>query len=216
MKISSLPFYGTLSDSGRNIVTQNLTSFSCDKGQIVREDGDGSYGMIYVEEGVLTVSLSGKVTLFGLHKGDVCFLTASDSVKGLSFEVTVEAETDARIQVLSDTYLMLLMKRDPLFAQFVSRSVAENFSQTVEILHSVLFDSIEQRLSAFLLERLRESGSDCIYVTHEQIARHIGSAREVITRMLKRFAGDGVLQIGRGCLTITDPDKLKALSSRSS
>ena len=48
-------------------------------------------------------------------------------------------------------------------------------------------------------------------ITHEQIARHIGSAREVVTRALRRFSEDGILSVGRGCLTVLDKEKLKRL-----
>lgn len=206
-----MPFYGTLSQSGRNILMQNLMPYSCERGQILHEAGDDSYGMIYVEEGSLCVSLQRGVTLFRLHKGDVCFLTASETISELTFDVTVEAETDAKIQSLPDECLTQLMKRNPAFLQYVYQSVAENFSSTVKLFQSILFDSFDRRLAMFLYEETVTARSSVLSVTHEQIAHHIGSAREVVTRALKRFSDEGIVSLGRGSLTVTDKTKLQKL-----
>ena len=209
MKISSLPFYNTLSPSGRNLLMQSLLALSCERGQLLHESGDGSYGMIYVEEGTVSVSLGKGITLLRLRRGDVCFLTATETLPELAFGLNVTAETDARILSLSDEYLSLLMKRDPEFSRYVHRAVMCDFSSIIRLLESVLFDSIEKRIAVFLTEELRSTGSDTLHLTHQQIAESIGTAREVVTRVLKRFTGEGILTLGRGSLTVMSREKLK-------
>ena len=209
MKISSLPFYRQLSPSGRNLLTQNLTALSVEGGQILHEAGDGSYGMIFVEEGSVSVSLSEGITLLRLRKGDVCFLTATDTLPDLTFGVSLVAETDARILSLSDEPLESLMKRDPDFAKYVYRSVARDFSAVVRLLNSVLFSTVEYRIAVLLLDELEISESATLTLTHGRIAKHIGSAREVVTRTLRRMAEEGILSLGRGSVTVLDTSALK-------
>ena len=154
MKISALPFYGTMSDAGHRTLQQNLKSISCSKGQIVHNDGDGSFGMIYVEEGLLSVSLLSEdgreVTLLRLRKGSVCFLTAVNTIQGIDFEVTMEAETDTSLLCLSESCLSLLMKTHAAFAEFVHRSVAKIWFQ----MHSISDLSLPLKKKTVLLSVL--------------------------------------------------------------
>ena len=205
-----------MSDAGHRTLQQNLKSISCSKGQIVHNDGDGSFGMIYVEEGLLSVSLLSEdgreVTLLRLRKGSVCFLTAVNTIQGIDFEVTMEAETDTSLLCLSESCLSLLMKTHAAFAEFVHRSVAKNFSDTVETLQSILFRTFDERLATFLYEETQITRSNTLYVTHEQIARHIGSAREVVTRALKRFTKDGIVTLSRGSITVINKETLRRIA----
>lgn len=209
MKISSLPFYRRLSPSGRNLLSQSLTAFSAEKGQILHESTDGSYGMIYVEEGTVTVSLCKGITLQRLYKGDVCFLTASETFPELTFDLTVISETNARILSLADEHLALLMKRDSEFARYAYDSVMKSYADTVRLLESILTDSVERRLALFLLNEMHMTGEETLSLTHEQIAHHIGSAREVVTRVLKKLSAEGIVTLGRGTLTVVGRDKLR-------
>jgi CRP/FNR family transcriptional regulator len=71
---------------------------------------------------------------------------------------------------------------------------------------------MDKRLAIFLLEETQASGSNTVSITHEMIARHLGSAREVITRTLKHLAADGLLEVSRKGITIIDKKKLQALA----
>lgn len=215
MKPSILPFYNCLNDSGHSILGQHLKSFSCAKGQVVRGSGEEQYGMIAVEEGFLSVSLLSEegreVTLFRLRKGDVCFLPSGNAKAGVSFDVTVEAENDTKLSTLPSASVRLLSDANPAFAAFVHESLMRNFSDTVKLLQNVLFCTFDQRLASFLYDEMKETSSNTLELTHEQIARHIGSAREVVSRTLKRFSEQGIVSVSRGCVTILDKERLKEL-----
>ena len=213
MKHSALPFYHILSKEGRNRLEQNLTPFSFEKGQIVHAAGDGSYGMLYVESGTLSVSLmhndQRRITLLRLSKGDVCFLNALESIPELRFEVNVETETDASIRSLSDDVLTELMHREPKFELYVYRTLAKNYNETVKILYSAIFETVERRLAVFLLTEAKAADTNTVSATHEQIAFHIGTSREVVTRILKAYSDRGILSLSRGQVSILDMQKLK-------
>ena len=79
-------------------------------------------------------------------------------------------------------------------------------------LQQVLFLSADRRFAIFLLEESRERKSDTVHLTHEQMARYMGTAREVVTRLIKYFNQEGWTRTGRGCLQIVDRDALKELA----
>lgn len=216
MKLSTLPFYHTLTASGRSILEQHLKPLSCSKGQLIHGSGEDAYGMIYVEEGTLSVVLPSEdgreVSLFRLRKGEFCFLTASPSITGLSFDIMIEAESDAKLLGLPNSSLEHMMKKQDAFSAFVRESIAESFSRTVRLLEKILFCTFDQRLAIYLYEETLSTGSLTLHLTHEQIARHIGSAREVVSRALKRFSSLGIVSVSRGCIKILDKTALKRAS----
>ena len=80
------------------------------------------------------------------------------------------------------------------------------------IVEQVLFMSFDKRLAIFLLDQAGIEGSDTLRITHEEIANHLGSAREVVGRMLKYFAAEGIVKPFRGGIKIIDRKKLAALA----
>ena len=216
MKPNLLPFYNLLTEEGQSTLRRNLTQASCSRGQIVLENGDTAYGMVFVEKGLLSASLlceeGREITLFRLRKGDVCFLTATTALEGISFDITLEAETDVRLSGISESCLTFLMKQSPAFAEYVHASVAGNFSDTVTVLQSVLFHRFHERLATFLADEMDGTRSSVLYVTHEEIARHLGSAREMVTRTLKRLSEEGIVTLSRGAITVVDRDALRKIA----
>ncbi len=75
-------------------------------------------------------------------------------------------------------------------------------------MQQILFMSFDKRLAIFLIDELAKTGGDTVRLTHEQIAKYMGSAREVVTRMLKYFANEGIVTLSRGAVTVTDREKL--------
>ena len=76
----------------------------------------------------------------------------------------------------------------------------------------IMWDRFDKRLAIFLIEESALEDTDEIRITHEKIANHIGSAREVVTRMLKYFQDEGMVHLTRGAIEITDKKRLKLLS----
>ena len=81
-------------------------------------------------------------------------------------------------------------------------------------MQQILYRGVDRRLAIFLTEELQKSGGDTVKLTHEQIARYMGSAREVVSRMLKYFESEGVVRLSRGGITVTDAAKLRVLAGK--
>ncbi|MEG1868671.1 MAG: helix-turn-helix domain-containing protein, partial [Clostridiales bacterium] len=85
------------------------------------------------------------------------------------------------------------------------------FSQVMWAMQQILFMTMDKRLAIFLNDELLKTKGDTIKLTHEQIAKYMGSAREVVSRMLKYFAQEGMVELSRGGIKIIDHEKLKKL-----
>lgn len=80
------------------------------------------------------------------------------------------------------------------------------------VMQQILFMSMDRRLAIFLSDESARTGSETISLTHGQIARYMGSAREVVSRVLKYFAGEGIVEVSRGGIKIIDKKRLRKLT----
>ena len=97
-------------------------------------------------------------------------------------------------------------------ANYTNKLMASRFADVMWLMEQTLFTSFDRRLAAFLLEESAIEGSDRLTITHERIANHLGSAREVVTRMLKYFQNEGAVKLSRGAVEITDGKKLAKIA----
>ena len=89
--------------------------------------------------------------------------------------------------------------------------IGSHFSELMWLVEQVMWKSFDKRLAGFLLEESILEGTEELKITHEIIANHMGTAREVVTRMLRYFQSEGMVQLTRGAVKITDPKRLRQL-----
>ena len=99
-----------------------------------------------------------------------------------------------------------------LSASCVLDAVTFDYSETMWAMQQILFMSADRRLAIFLADELAKTGGADLHMTHDQIARYMGSAREVVSRMLKYFAEEGLVKLWRGGLTVLDKPRLQKLA----
>lgn len=184
------------------------------KGQLPHQGGDCS-GLLLVQSGQLRVyilSPGGKeVTLYRLFPWDICLFSASCVMKNIHFDLYVEAEKDTQVFVVPSEVYQELMKSSLAVADYTNQLMAARFSDVMWVMEQVLFTSFDSRLAAFLLEQARIDQKEELRITHEEIARHLGSAREVVTKMLNYFAQEGMVRLARGRVALLDTARLEAL-----
>ena len=150
-----------------------------------------------------------EVTLYRLWKGDVCVLSASCVLSEVAFDVLIEAVEDTRVILLPLAYFRQLKEKNVYVELFTYRLATERFSDVMWSLQQILFMRADQRLAAFLWDEMARTGREELSYTHDQIARYMGSAREVVSRLLKYFSEEGIVKVSRGKILVTDRDKLK-------
>lgn len=211
----SFPFWDKISETDRGCICQNSYAFTYPKGKNVH-DGSECSGVILVRSGSLRLymmSEEGKdITLYRLHKGDMCMLSASCVLKAVTFDVFVDAEEDSECFVISGPAFAAVSERNPDIKIFALETAVSRFSDVMWVMQQILFMSMDKRLAIFLSDELSRTGSDTVRMTHGQIARYMGSAREVVSRMLKYFANEKIVEVSRRGITILDKKRLRELT----
>ena len=198
----SLPFWDKLSENQRNLLLNYTTQHHYQRGESILSSTFECIGLLLIKSGTIRVyilSEEGKeVTLYRLAKGDICVMSASCILKSITFDVCIEAEDDCEVIQMASSALSLLSSDNIYVECFIYKLAAERFSDVMWTMQDILFTSFDKRLAAFLLDETAKNYSDTLKMTHEQIAKYMGSAREVVSRMLKYFANEGVCDIIAG------------------
>ena len=160
------------------------------------------------------ISEDGKeITLYRLFAGDMCILSASCVLEAITFDVFVDAEEESECVVVGGCAMAELAERRSEVKLFALERALTRFSDVMWVMQQILFMSMDKRLAIFLLDEAAKNGTDTVKLTHEQIAKYMGSAREVVSRMLKYFASEGIISSSRSeGIKILDKRRLRALT----
>lgn len=212
---SSLPFWDRLEDGQKELLAGSSHLVHYEKGGIIRCQNCECTGVLIIKSGsIRTFMLSeeGKeITLYRLDAGDVCVLSASCVLSAITFEVQMEAVVDSDIIQINAGIFSDIVSQNIYAEAFTYKLATERFSDVMWTMQQILFMSFDKRLAIFLLDESGKTGSDTIHMTHEQIAKYTGSAREVVSRMLKYFSSEGLVKLSRGGVAILDKKGLKQL-----
>lgn len=210
-----LPFWEEIPDSDREYICRNSKLLSYPKETHIH-DGNECSGVIFVRSGNLRLYMmsdEGKdITLYRLYKGDMCMLSASCVLSAVTFDVFVDAEEDSECYVISGAAFAAVSERNPCVKIFALETAVARFSDVMWVMQQILFMSMDRRLAIFLSDESARTGSETISLTHGQIARYMGTAREVVSRALKYFAGEGIVEVSRGGIKIVDKKRLRKLA----
>lgn len=209
-------FWKKLSESEKELLLSNTIPVSYEKGRNIYSAARECVGVLLIKSGEIRchmLSDEGRdITLYRLQAGDVCILSASCLLKNITFDVEIDAETDSEALMTNASAFARLMESNVYVENFSLQVAVDKFSDVMWAMEQMLFMSLDKRLAVFLLDESSKNGAAEVRLTHEQIARYIGSAREVVSRMLKHFAKDGIVELSRGGIRITDKEQLKRLT----
>ena len=211
----TFPFWGAMSDTDRDTFIRTAAQLKFERGNTIHT-GEECTGVILIKSGSLRIYLlsdEGKeITLYRLYPGDICMLSASCVLDAITFDVFVDAEESSECVVVGGCAYEALSLRMPEAKIFALETALSRFSDVMWVLQQVLFMSMDKRLAIFLLDEISKNKSDTVSLTHEQIARYMASAREVVSRMLKYFSSEGIVEVSRGGIKILDKKRLRALT----
>ena len=209
------PFLSEISMNEREYICQNSIATTYLKGTNIH-DGSECSGVIFVCSGCLRVyimSEEGKeITLYRLHRGDMCMLSASCVLQAITFDVLIDAEDNSECYVISGPAFAKISAQNPKIKIFSLETAVSRFSDVMWVMQQIFFMSMDKRLAIFLLNESIRINSDVIPFTHAQIASYMGSAREVVSRMLKYFSNEGIVEVSRKGVKIVDKKRLRSLT----
>lgn len=210
------PIWDRLTDSERELLTESVTRRSVSKGTVLHNGSDDCVGLFVICSGQLRafiLSEEGKeVTIYRLFERDICLLSASCVMQSIQFDITIEAEKDSEVFVIPPDIYKKLMEGSAVLANYTNEIMASRFSEVMWLIEQIMWKSFDKRLAAFLLEESSLEESDSLKITHDRIAAHMGTAREVVTRMLRYFQSEGMVSLTRGIVELTDKKRLFDLS----
>ena len=133
-------------------------------------------------------------------------------MSNIQFEVIIEAEKDSEVIVLPPHIYKKLMEESAVVANFSNQIMGSRFTEVMWLIEQIMWKSFDKRLAAFLVEESILDNTDALKITHEKIANHLGTAREVVTRMLRYFQSEGLVKLSRGIIELTDKKRLEEIS----
>ncbi|MBQ4378374.1 MAG: Crp/Fnr family transcriptional regulator [Treponema sp.] len=201
-------FWKELNPSQAAFLGQNLRTEVFSAGKLIHRSDGECRGVMAVVSGALRVycvSEEGReVTLYRVEAGEVCILSASCLMDSIVFDVLIEAVEETEVCLIPSQALHKVELENPLVELYIYKNATEKFSEVLWTIQQVLFMKIDQRIALALHdERLRQK-SDVLSITHEDLAKQIGSVREVVSKTLKYMEEEGVVRLGRGKIEVLD------------
>ena len=185
-------------------------------GTVVHRGNLDCLGLLLVRSGQLRcyiLSDEGReITIYRLFDRDICLFSASCMMASIQFELHIEAEKDTEVFVLPPEMYRGLMQESAPIANYTQEIMSSRFSEVMWLMEQVMWKSFDKRLALFLVEESRLEDTKVLKMTHEKIANHMGTAREVVTRMLRYFQSENLVKLTRGAIELIDEDRLEALS----
>lgn len=212
---SYFPVWKNLNTAQQSRILRGLMTQQVKKGTVIHNGSLDCTGLLLIKSGQLRayiLSNEGReITIYRLFDADMCLLSASCIMRSIQFEVIIEAEKDTELWVIpAETYKNIMEESAPV-ANYTNELMATRFSEVMWLVEQIMWKSMDKRVAAFLLEEVAIEGTNALKITHETIANHLGSHREVITRMLRYFQSEGMVSLSRGTVTVLDEKKLEAL-----
>jgi len=185
-------------------------------GTVLHDGSPECLGMLLVKSGQLRayiLSEEGReVTICRFFEMDICLFSAACVMPNMQFNIIVEAEKDSEIWVIPACLYKNLMDESLAIANYSRDLITNHFSDVMWLMEQIMWKSFDKRLAAFLLEESNLEDSNCLKITHEKIANHMGTAREVVTRMLRYFQSEGMVKLTRGAVELVDRKALETLA----
>lgn len=210
-----LPIWDKLTPLQQERIAGVIQFRTVKKGTWIHDSSADCLGLVMVKSGQLRayiLSEDGReITISRMFEYDTSLLSASCVMPDMQLNVMIEVEKDAQFWSLPACLFKNLVDESLAVSNYARNLLSSNYSELMWLMEQIMWKSFDKRLAAFLLEESRLDGTNLLKITHEKIASHMGTAREVVTRMLRYFQSEGMVVLTRGCVEITNEKKLEAL-----
>lgn len=210
------PIWSQLTAEEQQQLCQAAVQRTAKQGELLHNGSADCLGLTIVCSGQLRAYITSEegreVTIFRLFERDICLFSASCMMHNIQFDVMIEAEKDCELWIISPSVYQQLMQRSAPLANYTNQLLASRFSEVMWLIEQIMWNRFDRRLAAFLLQESLLENSNTLHLTHERIASHLGTAREVVTRMLRHFQSDGMVQLTRGTIQIVNSKQLEQLT----
>ena len=211
------PIWDKMTREHQNRIAQVIDFQKIKKGTIIHDGSPDCLGMLLVKSGQLRAYLLNdegrEITICRFFEMDICLFTAACVMPNMQFDIFIEAEKDTEIWIIPACLYKNLMDESLVMANYAHDLITNHFSELMWLMEQIMWRSFDKRLAKFLLEESALEESDSLKITHEKIANHMGTAREVVTRMLRYFQSEDMIRLTRGTVDIRDKKRLTKLAN---
>ncbi len=209
---SSLPFWDTLTQSQKKLVLENTQKVQFEKSQPINNKNDSCIGIVILKQGEFRISLQAEngrdVTLFRLKAGDVWMMSYNCPLSLTGLDIMMTAQQSSQAYIISPQVIDSLMSNVNV-QLFVYKTSSEKYEEVLWTLQQYIFCDIDKRVALLLYDEAVSTGKIELSLTHEDIAKYIGSVREVVSRTLKFLQQEKFISLARGKISILDLEKIK-------
>lgn len=209
------PFWDELAPAEKEKFCGSTVLHKYGKAEIINRHSEQCTGLVFIKSGQMRIYILSEegreVTLYKLGQGDICIFTALCVLDSITFDVVVEAETEMELLVVNSKVFNAVTQENIYVKCFSYQLASERFLEAMWTMQQVLFMRADKRLALLLLEEMKKQDSCEVRLTHEQLAKDMGSAREVVTRLLKYLANDGIVELSRGLVRVVNKSGLEKM-----
>ena len=209
------PIWDKLSPEHRERIRSMAVFQKVSRGTMLHDGSANCLGLILVRSGQLRaymLSEEGReITISRFFEMDICLFSASCVMPNIQFDIVIEAEKDSELWIIPACLYKDLMEESLPVSNYANDLISNHFSELMWLVEQIMWKSFDKRLAKFLLEECVLEQTTSLKITHEKIANHMGTAREVVTRMLRYFQSEGMVNLTRGAVEIIDEKRLQKL-----
>lgn len=143
-----------------------------------------------------------EATLYRIHGGDLCVLSINGLIQKKVFGAYAKTETPILALTFSRELFMQAMAESAAFREFILLNLTSRFNDVLELMEEIVFENLDSRLICLIARLSRENKNNNVHITHQELARELGSSREVISRLLKKLEKQGCIELGRGVIHV--------------
>ncbi|MBK6910338.1 MAG: Crp/Fnr family transcriptional regulator [bacterium] len=218
--LSQFEFYQNAHDTLQAEILSHARVVTLDGGTEVYREGEVCERVAFVGDGSIRVfkrhDTGREITLYHVRQSESCILTASCVLTGKRYPATaiVESEHAVEAALLPPQHFHRWVHGEPVVRDYVFGLMSQRIADMMALIEEITFGKMDERIAHFLLDKFTGEGTylRSIHVTHEQIADELGTAREVVSRLLKEFERAGALELGRGRVRMVNERLLRAFA----
>jgi len=216
--LNQFEFYRNADSRFQAELEQTAFTAQLPAGAFYFHEGDACSQIALVGIGSIRVFKTGEsgreITLYHVCSGETCILTASCVLAGKQYPAHAQAETETEAVIFpAVTFRQWVAdKRD--VQKFIFETLADRMADVMSLIEEITFNKLDKRLAVYLLQQFENNGKPVriVHATHEKIATELGSAREVVSRLLKEFERVKAVELARSRIILRDDKRLKQMT----
>ena len=218
--LARIPFFLEAPRELQAAITEASSVVRLESGEFFLQEGDSCENFAIVVSGrmrVYKVAESGhEITLYHVGAGEACPLNVSCILSDRPVPAMARVEEDVEAVVIPAATFRLWMAKHESIRTFVFRMFANRLTEVMSLVEEVAFRRMDHRLASRLIEMFANSGrQEAVDITHAEIAAELGTAREVVSRLLKEFERLGAISLARGRISLRDAKRLEGIAGDS-